>query len=105
MTPSTKRRPPLCLEHVAWLLLKADPLIHRFLKALYRKSSELESLGHTARGFFEMIRNRDAVAWHNGLRLRRTPHWHRSRAGLNEIAVPSTLLHGATGWWKDTYTG
>jgi transposase len=33
------------------------------LKALYRESSELESLGHTARGFFDMIRNRDAVAW------------------------------------------
>jgi transposase len=44
-------------------MLKADPRRHRFLKALYRESSELESLGHTARGFFEMIRNRDAVAW------------------------------------------
>nr|WP_245536488.1 ISL3 family transposase [Terriglobus saanensis] len=63
MTPPIKRRPPLCLEHVAWLMLKADPRRHRFLKALYRDSSELESLGRTARGFFEMIRNRDAVAW------------------------------------------
>jgi transposase len=63
LRPPMKRRPPLCLEHVAWLMLKADPRRHRFLKALYRESSELESLGHTARGFFEMIRNREAVAW------------------------------------------
>lgn len=63
LTPPVKRRPPLCLEHVAWLMLKADPRKHRFLKALYRNSSELEALGRTARGFFEMIRNRDAAAW------------------------------------------
>jgi transposase len=61
--PHGKRRPPLCLEHVAWLMLKADPQRHRYLKALYRTSPELKALGHTARGFFEMIRKRDAVAW------------------------------------------
>jgi transposase len=63
MTPPMKRTPPLCLEHVAWLMLKADPRRHRLLKTLYATSPELESLGSTARGFFEMIRNRDAVAW------------------------------------------
>jgi transposase len=63
MTPPMMRRPPLCLEHVAWLMLKADSGRHRFLKALYKTSPELEALGHTARGFFEMIRNRDAAAW------------------------------------------
>jgi transposase len=63
MTLPVKRRPPLCLEHVAWLMLKADPRRHRLLKALYRYSSELEALGHTARGFFEMIQDRDAAAW------------------------------------------
>ena len=62
-TPPVRRRPPLCLEHVAWLMLKADPRRHRYLKELYRTSPELEALGRTARGFFEMIRNRDAVAW------------------------------------------
>ena len=36
MTPPMKRRPPLCLEHVAWLMLKADPGRHRFSKALYK---------------------------------------------------------------------
>jgi transposase len=61
--PPVKTRPPLCLEHIAWLMLKADPRRHRFLKALYGTSPELEALGRTARGFFEMIRNRDAVAW------------------------------------------
>ena len=71
LTPPMKRRPPLCLEHVAWLMLKADPRRHLFLKALYRTSSELEALGHAARGFFEMIRNRDAVAW---------PQWLESAA-------------------------
>ena len=34
-TPHVRRRPPLCLEHVAWLMLKADPQRHRYLKALY----------------------------------------------------------------------
>jgi len=62
-TPHVKRRPPLCLDHVAWLMLKADPRRHRFLEALYSTSSELEAIGHTARGFFEMIRKHDAVAW------------------------------------------
>jgi transposase len=58
-----KRRPPLCLEHVAWLMLKADPHRHRYVKALYQTSPALKALGHTARGFFEMIRKRDVLAW------------------------------------------
>ena len=44
-------------------MLKADPGKHRYLKALYRASPELASLGKIARGFFEIIRNRDASAW------------------------------------------
>jgi transposase len=44
-------------------MLKADPQRHRYLKALYRISPELKELGHTARGFFEMIRKRDAAGW------------------------------------------
>ena len=63
LTPPMKRTPPLCLEHVAWLMLKADPRRHRLLKTLYATSPELESLGSTARGFFEMIRTRDSEAW------------------------------------------
>ena len=63
-TPShVKKRPPLCLGHVAWLMLKADPQRQRYLKALYRASPELKALGSTARGFFEMIRKRVAAAW------------------------------------------
>jgi transposase len=62
-TPHVKTRPPLCLEHVAWLMLKADPQRHRYLRALYRTSPELKALGQTARGFFEIIRKHDAAAW------------------------------------------
>ena len=50
-------------KDVAWLMLKADPRRHRLLKTLHATSPELVSLGYTARGFFEMIRNRDAAAW------------------------------------------
>ena len=103
-----KRRPPLCLEHVAWLMLKADPQRQRYLKALYRTSSELESLGRTARGFFEMIRKRNAVAWPGWLEAAMHSPLHPSRAGLNEIEAPSTPrsgFHGATAWWKDRSTG
>lgn len=52
-TPHVKRTPPLCLEHVAWLMLKADPQRHRYLKALYRTSPELKALGHTARSLLK----------------------------------------------------
>ena len=58
-----KRRPPLCLEHVAWLMSQADRRKQRYLRALYRVSSELKALGHIARSFFDMIRNRDTSAW------------------------------------------
>jgi transposase len=58
-----KRRSPLCLEKVAWLMLKATPRRSPFLKALYRASTELKSLARAAKSFFEMIRKRDASAW------------------------------------------
>jgi transposase len=44
-------------------MLKADPQRHRYLRALYRTSPELQALGQTARGFFEIIRKHDAAAW------------------------------------------
>ena len=108
MTPPMKRAPPLCLEHVAWLMLKADPRRHRFLKALYKTSSELEAPGHSARGFFEMIRDRDFEAW---------PQWledasHSPLASFarrlerDRSAVDAALrFHGAMEWWKDRSTG
>jgi transposase len=58
-----KRRSPLCLEKVAWLMLKTTPRRSPFLKALYRASAELKSLARAARSFFEMIRKRDASPW------------------------------------------
>ena len=36
---------------------------HRYLKALYRASSEIASLGQTARRLFEILRSHDAAAW------------------------------------------
>src|SRR5207237_1423866 len=68
-TPLAKRRPPLCLEHVAWLMLKANPQRSPYLKALYRASPELKSLAHVARSFFEMIRKRDASLWPGWLQM------------------------------------
>ncbi|WP_169315266.1 hypothetical protein [Terriglobus roseus] len=103
-----KKRPPLCLEHVAWLIRKQIPEDIAFLKALYRDSPEMEALGQTARGFFEMIRNRDAAAWSQWLEAAAHSPLHRSRAGSNGIVLPSTLrsgFHRATAWWKDRYTG
>ena len=61
--PPVKRRSPLCLEKVAWLMLKTTPRKSPFLKALYRASAELKSLGRVAKILFEMIRKRDASPW------------------------------------------
>jgi transposase len=61
--PPTKRRSPLCLEKVAWIMLKTTPQRSPFLKALYRASAELKSLARVAKSFFEMIRKRDASRW------------------------------------------
>ncbi len=61
--PPAKRRSPLCLEKVAWMMLKTTSRRSPFLKALYRTSAELKSLARAARNFFEMIRKRDASLW------------------------------------------
>jgi transposase len=61
--PPAKRRSPLCLEKLAWMMLKTTPRRSPFLKALYRASAELKSLARTATIFFEMIRKRDASLW------------------------------------------
>ena len=45
------------------MMLKANPLKHRYLKALLRASPEIAALAHTARGLFDIIRKRDAAAW------------------------------------------
>jgi len=58
-----KRGSPLCLERVAWLMLKTTPQKSPFLKALYRASAELKSLARAARSLFEMIRKRDVSPW------------------------------------------
>jgi transposase len=62
-TPPAKRSIPVSPQRVAWLILKADPARHRYLKKLYRRSPEIASLGHVARELFEIIRKQDAAAW------------------------------------------
>ena len=47
-------------------MLKASTRISLFLKALYRASAELKSLGQAAKSFFEMIRKRDGSPGHGG---------------------------------------
>ena len=61
--PPIKRRSPLCLEKVAWIMLKTTSQRSPFLKALYRASAELKSLARVAKSFFEMIRKRNASRW------------------------------------------
>ena len=48
-------------------MLKANPLKHSYLKALFRASPEIAALAHTARGLFDIIRKRDAAAWSDWL--------------------------------------
>jgi transposase len=57
--PPVKRRSPLCLKKVAWMMLKTTPRRSPFLKALYQASAGLKSLARAAKSFFEMIRKRD----------------------------------------------
>jgi transposase len=61
--PVTKRLKPIGHQRIGWLMLKADPLKHRYLKALYDASPEIGELAQTARGLFEIIRKRDVAAW------------------------------------------
>jgi transposase len=61
--PPAKRSIPVATQRVAWLMLKSDPLTHRYLKALYRASPEIASLGRVARELFDIIRKQDATAW------------------------------------------
>ena len=63
VSPPVKRSPPASPQRIAWLMLKANPLKHRYLKALLRASPEIAALAHTARGLFDIIRTRDATAW------------------------------------------
>ena len=58
-----KKSPPASPQRIAWLILKANPQRHRYLKALLRASPEIAALAHTARGLFDIIRKRDAAAW------------------------------------------
>jgi transposase len=48
-------------------MLKSCSSTHRYLKALYRASPEIASLGRVARELFDIIRNQDAAAWPNWL--------------------------------------
>jgi transposase len=61
--PPVKRRSPLCLKKVAWMMLKTTPRRSPFLKALYQASVGLKSLARAAKSFFEMIRKRDVSLW------------------------------------------
>jgi transposase len=62
-SPLAKRSILIGHQRIAWLMLKANPIENRYLKALYRASPEIASLAHVARGLFEIIRKRDAAAW------------------------------------------
>jgi transposase len=62
-TSLVKRSIPIGHQRIAWLMLKADPLRNRYLKALYRTSPEIAEIASTARGLFEIIRKRDIAAW------------------------------------------
>ena len=96
----------MCLEHVAWLMLKADPQRHRYLAALYQTSPELKVLGRTARRFFEIIRSRDAVVWPTWLEAATYPLLasFARRLGRDHRAVDAALrLPWSTAWWKDRF--
>ena len=58
-----KRSQAVSPQKVAWLMLKADPTRHRYLKRLYRHSPDLASMGAVARGLFEMTRTHNPAAW------------------------------------------
>jgi transposase len=58
-----KRKSPLCLEKIAWMMLKTTPRRSSFLKALYRVPAALKSLARKAESFFEIIRKRNASLW------------------------------------------
>jgi transposase len=58
-----KQAIPVSPTRVAWLMLKADPAKHRYLKKVYRRSPEIAALGHAARGLFDIIRTQNAAAW------------------------------------------
>ncbi len=62
-SPLAKRSILIGHQRIAWLMLKANPIGNRYLKALYRASPEIASLAHIARGLFEIIRKRNAAAW------------------------------------------
>lgn len=61
--PLLRRSVPVSPQRIAWLMLKADTVRHRYLKALYRYSPEIAGLGQIARKLFEILRNHDAAAW------------------------------------------
>jgi transposase len=67
--PPVKKRSPLCLEKVAWLMLKTTPRRSPFVRALYRASAELKSLARVAKSLFEMIRKRDVSPWPTWLQM------------------------------------
>ncbi len=58
----SRRSAPVSLQRVAWLMLRADPTRHHYLKKLYRQCPEIASLDHVACKLFEMIRTHNA-AW------------------------------------------
>jgi transposase len=59
-------------QHVAWLMLKADPLKHRYLHALCAASPQMASIALTARQLFDIIRTRDAAVWPRWLEAAQT---------------------------------
>jgi hypothetical protein len=107
-SPLAKRSILIGHQRIAWLMLKANPISNSYLKALYRASPEIASLAHVARGLFEIIRKRDAVAWPTWLQAAESSPYAPLRATSGWIRMLSSRhcsCLGATGWWKGRSTG
>ena len=88
-----KRSPPASPQRIAWLMLKANPQRHRYLKALYRASPEIAALAHTARELFDIIRKRDAAAWPGWLEAaERSPYAPFARGLRRDQAAVAAAL-------------
>ena len=107
VSPPVKKSPPASPQRVAWLMLKANPLKHLYLKALFRASPEIAALAHTARGLFDIIRKRELQRSRDGSKLRNAPPMLPLRAAFGAIKM-LWLRHcscpGATGWWRGRFT-
>lgn len=64
-------------------MLNADPMRHRYLKKLYRRSPDIASMGTTARELVQMVHTNNAAAW---------PQW-MEQAENSSIASFGRRLH------------